>query len=160
MEDNWWSDKAEKLQAFADAGDTRGFYQPPKIVYRLKGTQSNPVLATSGPTLLTERSETLETWEVNFNQLLNHTNNAGDSIIKRIPPWSILHGADDKLRLDEVEAVKEILARKKSLELDVIRLKSTRKNIFCRVSLVCCLLSALTEKNTPGLQRCYSYSHL
>lgn len=65
MEDVWWNDKAEEIQAPPDTRFLQGIKNEPHCPH------TDPVLSTDGTTLSTGRSEILGRWEEHFNQLLN-----------------------------------------------------------------------------------------
>lgn len=71
MRDSWWDKKAEELQGFADAYDTKGFYAALKAVYGPRSGNILPILSQDGQTLLVEQDKILNRWAEHFKQVLN-----------------------------------------------------------------------------------------
>ena len=72
MKDKWWQHKAAELEQYSDVHNFKRFFEGLKTVY---GTSSNamaPVPSSDG-TLLTGKSDIVQSWCKIFSQLLNRS---------------------------------------------------------------------------------------
>jgi len=84
MKNNWWLDKAAELQDFADAGNSKAFFDGLKAVYGPRQSGSNPVLSADGSQLHYTPSDILSRWREHFQGLLNRPSTVDNSAISRL----------------------------------------------------------------------------
>ncbi|XP_069986297.1 uncharacterized protein [Penaeus vannamei] len=83
-ENNWWLDKAAELQDYADAGNSKAFFDGLKAVYGPRQSGSNPVLSADGSQLHYTPSDILSRWREHFQGLLNRPSTVDNSAISRL----------------------------------------------------------------------------
>jgi len=84
MKNNWWLDKAAELQDYADAGNSKAFFDGLKAVYGPRQRGSNPVLSADGSQLHYTPSDILSRWREHFQGLLNRPSTVDNSAISRL----------------------------------------------------------------------------
>lgn len=84
IQNQWWIDKANEIQTFADRRDMRNFYQSLKAVYGPRGNVNAPIKTSDEQTLLKDEQNILQRWTEHFHQLLNRASNVNHTIIQRI----------------------------------------------------------------------------
>ncbi|ROT61290.1 putative RNA-directed DNA polymerase from mobile element jockey-like [Penaeus vannamei] len=84
MKNDWWLDKAAELQDFADAGNSKAFFDSLKAVYGPRQRGSNPVLSADGSQLHYTPSDILSRWREHFQGLLNRPSTVDNSAISRL----------------------------------------------------------------------------
>ena len=85
MENQWWIERAQEIQAFADTNNMQGFYNALKLVFGPRRNIVSQVRSADGTTVYKERSQILERWAEHFNSLLNHQNDVDESILDTLP---------------------------------------------------------------------------
>ena len=120
MRDTWWSQKAEKMQHYADSHDLRHFYAELKEVYGPRQDAVSPVLDTDGQTLLTERDKILNRWAIHFNQLLNAQSTIDLPTFETMDQQFVQVELDIAPTLQEVEEAIRTLKNGKSPGMDGI----------------------------------------
>ncbi|XP_069975557.1 uncharacterized protein [Penaeus vannamei] len=84
MKNNWWLDKTAELQDYADAGNSKAFFDGLKVVYGPRQSGSNPVLSADGLQLHYTTSDILSRWREHFQGLLNRPSTVDNSAISRL----------------------------------------------------------------------------
>ena len=67
MQNDWWTELAERTQRYADIGDMRAFYEALKAVYGPSHQIQAPLRSSDGSTLLTDREAILQRWSEHFD---------------------------------------------------------------------------------------------
>jgi len=92
IQNNWWEQKAEELQNFADARDLRSFYEGTKAIYRPTKSSTGTLMSADNSILLTYSQVIFDRWKEHFNILLNKTSTAAEDFLRNVPaqppePW-------------------------------------------------------------------------
>ena len=85
MQDTWLSNKADEIQGYADAHDTKRFYDSLKCIFGPSASGCSPMLSADGSTLITDKNEILERWAEHFDSVLNRPSTINDEAIQRLP---------------------------------------------------------------------------
>ena len=87
MENDWWTNKAKEIQAFADRNDSHNFYDAIKAFYGPSNRNSAPVRTADGTTLLKDKSQILARWAEHFGELLNRRNETDPGVLEELPTF-------------------------------------------------------------------------
>ena len=98
MQDSWLSNKADKIQSFADRKDMKKFFDALKTVYGPQSPGTTPLLSADGTSLLTDKQAILERWAEHFDSVLKSIK---DNAINRLPQ------VECNLLLDEFPTISE-----------------------------------------------------
>ena len=101
MQDSWLSNKADKIQSFADRKDMKKFFDALKTVYGPQSSGATPLLSADGTSLPTDKEAILKRWAEHFDSVLNRLSSINDDAIKRLPQMEC------NLKLDEFPTVAE-----------------------------------------------------
>ena len=71
MQNEWWTELAERIQQYADMGDMRTLYEALKAVYGPSHQIQAPLRSLGGSTLLTDKEAILQRWSEHFEDLLS-----------------------------------------------------------------------------------------
>ena len=110
LENCWWIEKAQEIQAFADKNDMKGFYNVINSIYGSRKNSISPISSRDGSTILKERTEILDRWAEHFSALLNHRNPVEESIIDTLPDLPPIQ------EMDRIPEIKEVLDAIKTLK--------------------------------------------
>jgi len=80
LKNQWWLDKTAELQAFADTGNVKGFYQSMKAVWGPRPCSPDQLLATDNKSIFTDKQNILIRWTAHFQTLLNDTTVADEEV--------------------------------------------------------------------------------
>jgi hypothetical protein len=109
MQDTWLRDKSAEIQKYADAHNSKRFYDALKAVYGPQASGTSPLLSADGSTLITERAKILDRWAEHFSSVLNRPSSINDEAIARLPQVEINDALDAKPTIPEVEkAIKQL----------------------------------------------------
>ncbi|KAJ8346851.1 hypothetical protein SKAU_G00282520 [Synaphobranchus kaupii] len=95
MKDNWWSKKADELQAMADRNDSHGLFSGLKAIYGPRSNAVAPVKSADGSMLYTDVKDITERWGEHFCNLLNQQGSADQIACENLssrPVREELHG--------------------------------------------------------------------
>ena len=85
IQNEWWTNLAEKTQLCTDTGDYRGFHEALKAVYGPSRQVVSPLRSTDGQALLTDKASILNRWAEHFQTLFSAVRTVDDSTIQQIP---------------------------------------------------------------------------
>ena len=102
MENNWWAEKAARIQSYANINDTKSLYEALKAVYGPRHFSLHPVRSIDGD-IIKNKELILERWAEYLQNLLNkvHTNDQG--FLDDLPTLPIIQKLDDPPSFDDVE---------------------------------------------------------
>lgn len=103
MKDNWWKERAEETQQFADNGNTKGLFQSLKAVFGPRKSTSVPLLSSDGTKLLISPEDIKERWTEHFTQLLSETSTYDESVINNLPQRPVVDSLADVPTIEEAE---------------------------------------------------------
>ena len=109
MQDNWFSNKADEIQGYADSHDSKRFYDALKAVYGPQSSGTSPLLNADGTQLLIEKKQILERWAEHFDSVLNRPASVNDEAIARLPQ------VEPNLELDNLPTEEEVRKAVKQL---------------------------------------------
>lgn len=119
MEDNWWTQKTDEIQALADTDYSRSLFQVLKIVY---GPSQSTVSHFSELMVIpysSQKSRFLYVKE-HFAELLNHSMTPDQSVLDTISQCPIQHELAEPPTLEEVQKVIAYMSNNKGPGLDGI----------------------------------------
>ena len=104
MKEDWWGDRARRLQEAADRHDIQAFYQELKTVHGPSFRGATAVKDASGNTctLLTEPSAIVQRWAEHFEQVWNRISIIDNAVFKEIPQQPTLDALAAPIQLEEV----------------------------------------------------------
>ena len=109
LQNTWLSQKAEKIQGYADSHDMRRFYDALKCLYGPQSSKNTPILSADGSKLITDKKGILERWAEHFNGILNRPSKINEEGIQRLLQVEINKDLDALLSVDEVaKAIKHM----------------------------------------------------
>jgi exonuclease III len=111
LQNEWWLQKARKIQEYADANQIHEFYDAIKAIFGPSRRSMVPVRSADGSHLFKTQSEILTRWAEHFSNLLNHVNPVDPSIIDELPKLPILKEMDAEPTFEET---KQAIARMKN----------------------------------------------
>lgn len=114
MKDKWLARKAQEIQQFADANNTKGFYDAVKEVYGPATRGGAPLLSSDGTKLLTDRNDILSRWEEHFRDLLNRPSEVDPSSIENIEQQPTIEHLADEPTIDEIYKAIKLLSNGKA----------------------------------------------
>ena len=85
MQDSWLSNKADKIQGYADRNDMKKFYDGLEEIYGPTTSGSPPLLSADGSSLITDKDKILERWAEHFDSVLNRPSTINNEAINRLP---------------------------------------------------------------------------
>ena len=103
IENDWWLQKAEKMQKEADENNSAGFFNSLKEMYGPQAKISNAILSDDGSEVITEPSQLIGRWREYFNGLLNAVATTDEDILRNIQPFPAQRDLDAAPTLEEVE---------------------------------------------------------
>ena len=108
MQDKWWKDRADELQAAADMHDMKTFFKGLDAVYGPKIKVSSSIKTKDGQ-VLTEPASVLERWAEHFESVLNQSSTFDMTLLEEIPQW------DTNVELNALPNLDEVLKSIKQL---------------------------------------------
>ena len=109
LENQWWIEKAQEIQGFADQNNMQGFYNAIKTIYGPMRNTLAPVLTADGRTTLKERTDILNRWSEHFRSLLNHQETSDETMLEALPDLPTVQGMDALPAMHEVlQAIRSI----------------------------------------------------
>ena len=102
MKENWWSQLAEEVQRYADAGNQQEFYSALKGVYGAKHRAFCLVRGADGRTLITDKTEILSRWAEHYRDLLNRFAPMDPSFAESLSELPLMEDLDKVPTLVEV----------------------------------------------------------
>ena len=108
MQDTWWKERADELQAAVDMHDMKVFYKGLDAVYgpKIKATSA---IKTKDGLVLTEPSSILERWAEHFDSVLNQSSTFDMSLLDEIPQWNANEELDALPNLEEIlKSIKQL----------------------------------------------------
>ncbi|PFX25261.1 Transposon TX1 uncharacterized 149 kDa protein [Stylophora pistillata] len=107
MEDEWWKNKAQEVQLWADMKNSKMFFSTIKAVYGPSRPNTTPLLSTNG-TLLKEKNAINERWREHFSILLNRSSTVSNEALDQIPQRPTVDSLDFPPSMEEVQkAIKQ-----------------------------------------------------
>jgi len=102
MQDNWYSQQADTIQAYAERKDMKKFYSALKAVYGPTSSGSPPLLSSDGNTLISDKEKILERWAEHFNNVLNRPSTINEEAIARLPQVPIDDSLENPPTVEEI----------------------------------------------------------
>ena len=102
MKESWWSQLAEEIQGYADAGNQQEFYSALKGVYGAKHRAFCPVRGEDGRTLITNKTEILSRWAEHYRDLLNRFTPTDPNFAESLTELPLMEDLDRVPTLAEV----------------------------------------------------------
>ena len=87
MQNEWWTEKAQEIQSFADINDMHNFYNAVKSIYGPRSHCITPLKSADGLKVLKDQDSILGRWAEHFNTLLNQNSDADFTILKELPEF-------------------------------------------------------------------------
>ncbi|PFX31654.1 Transposon TX1 uncharacterized 149 kDa protein [Stylophora pistillata] len=107
MQDEWWKNKAQEVQLWADMKNSKMFFSTIKAVYGPSRPNTTPLLSTNG-TLLKEKNAINERWREYFSILLNRSSTVSNEALDQIPQRPTIDSLDLPPSMEEVQkAIKQ-----------------------------------------------------
>ena len=121
MQNQWFSQKAKDIEAYAATNNAKKFYKSLQAVYgRNTSAGSSPLLDVKGEKLITDKEEILERWGEHFESVLNRPSTVNDEAISRLPQIDFNMTLDQLPILDEVNKAIKSLSNEKAPGSDAI----------------------------------------
>ena len=109
MKNKWWDDKANEMQAAADAHNTKVLFEGLRAIYGPRANGSTPILKSDSTTLLTDKGEILARWAEHFNSLLNRQSIISDKAIDGTPQLPVMEGLGiEPSNAEVITAIKQL----------------------------------------------------
>ena len=113
MQDEWLSEQADAIQAYAERKDMKNFYSALKAVYGPTSSGSSPLLSADGNVLISDKEKILERWAEHFNSVLNRPSSINEEVIARLPQVPVDDTLADPPTEEEVtKAIKRLSSGK------------------------------------------------
>lgn len=113
MQDDWLSEKADSIQAYADNRDMKNFYSALKDVYGPSSSGSSPLLSADGDSIISDKEKILERWAEHFKSVLNQPSTINEEAIARLPQVPVDDSLAEPPTEEEVtEAIKRLSSGK------------------------------------------------
>ena len=103
MQGDWYSNKAEKIQAYADSSNMKDFFASLKSVYGPQPSGSSPLLSSDGQSTITDRSKILDRCAEHFQTVLNRPSNVNTEAINRLEQTPINNSLAERSQAPEVK---------------------------------------------------------
>ena len=85
MQNDWWTELAERTQRYADMGDMHAFYEALKAVYGPSHQIHVPLRSSDGNTLLTDKAAIPQRWSEHFEGLFRDQRTVQESFLAKVP---------------------------------------------------------------------------
>ena len=103
MQDEWYSNKADEIQSYADSNNMKDFYASLKSVYGPQPSGSSPLLSADGHSIITDRSKILDRWAEHFQAVLNRPSNVNTEAINRLEQTPINNSLAEPPQSSEIK---------------------------------------------------------
>ena len=123
MKENWWSQLAEQIQGYADAGNQQEFYSALKGVYGAKHRAFCPVRGADSRTLKTDKTKILSRWAEHYRDLLNRFTPTDPNFAESLSELPLMKDLDRVPTLAEVRDATLTLKNSKAPGPDSIQHK-------------------------------------
>ncbi|ESO08364.1 hypothetical protein HELRODRAFT_169179 [Helobdella robusta] len=90
MENDWWTEKARKLQRLANTKNTQRFYKFLKSVYKTAQHPVHPIKAKDGPAVIRDLEGFVSHWAERFSDLLFCINLVVPTFLETLPKLPVL----------------------------------------------------------------------
>ena len=120
MEDSWWDEKADEVQALSDRDNFRVVFQSLKSIYGPRRPTSSPMLTADGNTLFSRKPDILSRWKDYYATLLNRPSEINDQILESIQQCPIRNELDEFPTKRQIEQAIASITNNKSAGLDGI----------------------------------------
>jgi len=120
IQNEWWTNHAEKTQLCADTGDYRGFYEALKAVYGPTHHVQSPLRSADGQALFTDKTSILSRWSEHFQALFSADRVVQDSAVLRIRQKPVIEELDELPSIEEISKAIEQLKCGKAAGVDGI----------------------------------------
>ena len=124
MQDDWLSEQANTIQAYAERKDMKNFYSALKAVYGPTSSGSFPLLSADGNSLISDKEKILERWAEHFNSVLNRPSTINEDAIARLPQVPVDNTLADPPTEEEVTKAIKRLSSGKAPDADSIPAES------------------------------------
>lgn len=101
IKNEWWINKANQIQHFADQHDHRNFFQAVKEIYGPIHRKSCPIRDVNG-NLLRHEADIRSRWRDHYSSILNQDSEVDYSIIDAIPQFHIATHLDNEISTEEI----------------------------------------------------------
>lgn len=89
MKNQWWIQKAQEIQGYADRNQTREFYKATRAIYGPMSNPPVPLKSADNSTTLRDDEEILNRWAEHFQSLLNRPSRADDDALSAMPRFRL-----------------------------------------------------------------------
>ena len=120
LKDEWWSEKARKLEDLAACNDTKGFYNGLKEIYGLRANTIAPIKNKDETELITENDRIIERWKEHFKDLLNIEGTIEEEILNNLQREPAVPELDEEISMEELEKAIRSMSDGKSPGIDGI----------------------------------------
>ena len=103
MEDNWWDQKADEIQSYADTGNSKELFSAIKKIYGPPSSSICPLLSADGASLIKDREGLTNRWREHFCQLLNRPSDVDQEALDAIPNHDPITELDNPPSLQELQ---------------------------------------------------------
>nr|KAG5693154.1 hypothetical protein BaRGS_035352 [Batillaria attramentaria] len=111
MQDQWWQDKADEVQSYADSHNAKKFFNSLKTVYGPSKSGCSPLLSSDGRTLIKDQEGLKKRWAEHFSNLLNRPSTVDEAALRQIPQQPVR----EELALPpSIEEIKKAIAQTNS----------------------------------------------
>ena len=115
MQDEWWEKKADEVEKYAVAKNSKMFFSAIKEVHGPAKPRTTPLLSADGSTLLKEKSNINSRWREHFSNLLNRPSTVDPTVLDQIPQKPMVSSLDLDPTMDEVlKAIRQTSSGKAS----------------------------------------------
>ncbi|XP_037774499.1 uncharacterized protein LOC119571119 [Penaeus monodon] len=97
IQNEWWTNLAEKTHLCADTGDYRGFYEALKAVYGPTHHVQSPLRSADGQALFTDKTSILSCWSEHFQALFSADRVVQGSAVLRIRQKPVIEELDESV---------------------------------------------------------------
>ncbi|PFX13645.1 LINE-1 retrotransposable element ORF2 protein [Stylophora pistillata] len=101
MENNWWIQKAQEIQALSDSNNSKAFFAATKKIYGPTSQGVRPVAGKDG-TLHKDLAGIRDRWKEHFCELLNQTPSVNIDAIANLPQLSVKSHLDETPTLEDI----------------------------------------------------------
>lgn len=120
MQDDFISNKAAEIQAFADRKDSKHFYNTLKAICGPQPASSFPLLSTDGTMVITDRAKALEHWAEHCDAVLNHLSSINNEAIRCLPQIPVKHKHNTPPTIKETQKAISQLSSGKAASINAI----------------------------------------
>jgi hypothetical protein len=114
IKDNWWKNKSEQIQQYADRRQHKEFYASLKTIFGPCIQTTNAVTDLDSGTVHTNSDEVMSVWRKHFNSLLNRSAPVDWSAVDRLPQQPMINTLSCVPDMSEIEKAIQQLCNGKS----------------------------------------------